>query len=129
MNLRRATSDDAEACGVVQYTSWVQTYTGLADDEFWERMSAERCVAAWVGWLAAGLDATLAEVDGRVVGFAFARESRENAVLPPGTPAQLWVADHNPRATRFYERNGFRADGATDDGEGFGGIAAIRMVR
>lgn len=52
-----------------------------------------------------------------------------DAVLPAGAAAQLWVARGNPRAVRFYERNGFTADGAEDDGSAFGGIAALRMVR
>ncbi|MGO1598183.1 MAG: GNAT family N-acetyltransferase [Brachybacterium sp.] len=51
------------------------------------------------------------------------------AVLPAGAPAQLWVAQGNPQAVRFYERHGFAADGATVDGSGFGGIAALRMAR
>ena len=29
-----------------------------------------------------------------------------------GSPAFLWVADRNPRATAFYRRNGFMFDGA-----------------
>lgn len=33
------------------------------------------------------------------------------AALPAGTPAQLWVAEQNPRARRFYARNGFAPDG------------------
>ncbi|TDE95172.1 GNAT family N-acetyltransferase [Occultella glacieicola] len=49
--------------------------------------------------------------------------------IHPGEPAQLWVADGNPRAIRFYERNGFRPDGATDDGATFNGLSALRMVR
>ncbi|WP_223402032.1 GNAT family N-acetyltransferase [Occultella gossypii] len=52
----------------------------------------------------------------------------DHAVLP-GTPAQLWVASDNPRALRFYERNGFRPDGVTDDGATFNGLPALRMVR
>lgn len=52
-----------------------------------------------------------------------------DAVLPPGTPAQLWAARDNPRALRFYERNGFVPDGAADDGSAFGGIASVRLVR
>ncbi|MET3934521.1 GNAT family N-acetyltransferase [Arthrobacter sp. OAP107] len=35
-----------------------------------------------------------------------------NAVIAPGAPAALWVADPNPRAQAFYRKNGFVADGA-----------------
>ncbi|WP_419707727.1 N-acetyltransferase family protein [Promicromonospora sp. NFX87] len=50
-----------------------------------------------------------------------------NAVLLPDSLAELWVAEANPRARRFYEKHGFVPDGArfTDDLE----IAEIRMVR
>ena len=63
----------------------------------------------------------------RAVGSAWV--VRVIAVLPPGSPAELWVASGNPRAVRFYERNGFTPDGTTDDGSAFGGIAALRMLR
>ncbi|HEY3573457.1 MAG TPA: GNAT family N-acetyltransferase [Arthrobacter sp.] len=49
-----------------------------------------------------------------------------NAVIAPGAPAALWVADPNPRAQPFYRKNGFIADGAVkieDD------VREIRMVR
>ncbi|WP_144882126.1 GNAT family N-acetyltransferase, partial [Isoptericola variabilis] len=36
-----------------------------------------------------------------------------DAVVAPGTPAQLWVARDNPKARAFYGRNGFEPDGAT----------------
>lgn len=43
-------------------------------------------------------------------------------------PAYLWVADGNDRAIRFYQRNGFRLDGATSaDRED--GLVETRMVR
>ena len=44
-------------------------------------------------------------------------------------PAQLWVAEANPRAIRFYERNGFRADGATLTDPAVEDLREIRMVR
>ena len=66
----------------------------------------------------------LAQHQGRGIGRALLE-----AVLPAGAPAQLWVAQGNPPAVRFYERHGFVADGATVDGSGFGGIAALRMAR
>jgi GNAT superfamily N-acetyltransferase len=34
------------------------------------------------------------------------------AVVAPGAPAQVWLAEENPRARRFYERHGFVHDGA-----------------
>jgi hypothetical protein len=45
----------------------------------------------------------------------------------PDSPTELWVAEADPRARRFYEKHGFVSDGArfTDDLE----IAEIRMVR
>lgn len=49
-----------------------------------------------------------------------------NAVIDRSAPAELWVADPNPRAQAFYRRNGFVTAGAvkTDDG-----VRAVRMVR
>jgi GNAT superfamily N-acetyltransferase len=35
-----------------------------------------------------------------------------DTVVAPRTPAQLWVAERNPRARRFYEKNGLLPDGA-----------------
>lgn len=48
------------------------------------------------------------------------------AVLDPGEPAALWVADPNPRAQAFYRRHGFVADGTTQVEDG---VREIRMVR
>ncbi|MGY1741676.1 MULTISPECIES: GNAT family N-acetyltransferase [unclassified Blastococcus] len=49
-----------------------------------------------------------------------------DAVVGPGEPTVLWVADPNPRAQAFYRRHGFVADGATQVD---GGVREIRMVR
>ncbi|MGC0362596.1 ribosomal protein S18 acetylase RimI-like enzyme [Rhodococcus sp. 27YEA15] len=40
-------------------------------------------------------------------------------------PAQLWVAEHNPRAHGFYRRNHFDADGATRQGA----LPEVRLAR
>lgn len=50
------------------------------------------------------------------------------AVLPVGAPAQLWVAEENPRARRFYARNGFTPDGARFLDESLD-LAEVRLVR
>jgi GNAT superfamily N-acetyltransferase len=52
-----------------------------------------------------------------------------DAVIGPGVPCQLWVAEDNPRARRFYERNGFAVEGARITDESFADIAEVRMVR
>ncbi|PFG41535.1 acetyltransferase (GNAT) family protein [Isoptericola jiangsuensis] len=86
--LRKAVKSDAEACGRVQHASWVETYTGLASDDFWERATPARCVTVWEGWLDDGLDATVAEIDGEVIGFAFARPAVD-ARHPPVRDVEL----------------------------------------
>lgn len=44
-------------------------------------------------------------------------------------PAQLWVAKNNGRALRFYEKNGFAADGTAQVDPDLYGLVEIRMVR
>lgn len=53
-----------------------------------------------------------------------------DAALPQGRPAYLWVFSDNPRAIRFYERNGFAADGfSASTGVEWGNVPMHRMVR
>jgi GNAT superfamily N-acetyltransferase len=51
-----------------------------------------------------------------------------DTVVAPRTPAQLWVAERNPRVRRFYEKNGFLPDGARFVDERLG-LAEVRHVR
>ncbi|MBW4043155.1 MAG: GNAT family N-acetyltransferase [Acidobacteria bacterium] len=52
------------------------------------------------------------------------------AVLPAGTPAELWVFEANPRARAFYTKQGFAPDGARHEfGPELHHQAEIRMVR
>lgn len=44
-------------------------------------------------------------------------------------PAVLWVAPQNPRAIRFYERNGFAFDGVSEDDPAAPKITDARMIR
>jgi ribosomal protein S18 acetylase RimI-like enzyme len=46
-----------------------------------------------------------------------------------GRPAQLWVAKDNARARRFYDKNGFAADGTEQVDPDLDGLVEIRMVR
>ncbi|UZN03698.1 GNAT family N-acetyltransferase [Cellulomonas sp. S1-8] len=158
--LRAAALDDAERAGALHHACWVETFAGLASPELWDRLTVDRSVATWRRLLAGGLDATVADLDGALVGVAVAGRAQDrgghppvrerelgnlyvlaahhgtgvgqallDAVLPPGTRAQVWAARDTPRARRFYERNGFRADGATEDGSTFGGVVSLRLVR
>ncbi|GAB4084871.1 GNAT family N-acetyltransferase [Myceligenerans cantabricum] len=52
-----------------------------------------------------------------------------DAVVPPDEPCQLWVAEDNPRARRFYERNGFALEGARITGEDLPDVTELRMTR
>lgn len=44
-------------------------------------------------------------------------------------PAVLWVAKENPRARRFYEKNGFLVDGTEQTDPDLDGLVEVRMVR
>lgn len=46
-----------------------------------------------------------------------------------GSPACLWVAAENPRAIRFYEKNGFHPDGVRKTDADVEGLEEIRLVR
>ncbi|MFQ1000424.1 N-acetyltransferase family protein [Modestobacter sp. SSW1-42] len=138
--LRPATAADAAGIGPCHLACWRETYAGLLSPEFLAARSAERFTANWAQLLAdpATPPVVVAEVDGEVVGFAQTAPSRDtppardeelvslylraarhgsglgqdllDAVLAD-RPASLWVAEENSRARRFYERNGFAADG------------------
>jgi ribosomal protein S18 acetylase RimI-like enzyme len=70
-----------------------------------------------------GMLYTLAEVHGRGIGDALL------AAVLGDTPAQLWVAEENPRARRFYERHGFRWGGVRKLDDHLDGLAEVLLVR
>jgi len=100
---------------------------------------------AVVGWLAAGPSRdddrheTQAEIWAVYVhpdawrtgaGSALMSTALERLVDEGYTEATLWVFEANPRARRFYERHGYRTDGATSIFERGGGQAVeIRYRR
>lgn len=154
--VRRATTDDAEAIARVHAASWRETYGRFVDDpdtDPW--FDVDRRITMWRAELARrALSTVVATDDSGVIGFAAVQAvSEPDAVRPEeltmlyvlarahGTgagqalldavlgdrPASLWVAADNPRAHAFYRLNGFVADGATSS---FGPIATtVRLVR
>jgi GNAT superfamily N-acetyltransferase len=150
---------DAEALGRVHATCWHETYDHLISKAALENVSPKRLAELWTHWAQQGEDFTMvaALVEGEIVGFAGSgpardRDAPRNRELyfiylldrfhgtgigqklfdAVGSDAELylWVAEDNPRAHRFYTRNGFSLDGATHT-EPFLGetLTEVRFVR
>lgn len=156
--MRAPVVEDAPAIHAVHRASWLETYAHLLEAAVIERRyaDAERWRASWRELIARGV-VSVAERDGRVVGWAYAvptgggprdRELEGIYLLAEAhgsglgqalldavigdAPAFLWVAEGNPRAEAFYRRNGFERDGAVDRhrvaSDGTA-LTAVRMVR
>ena len=129
---------DAEIRGkaYVHWSCWHEAYADVVSAAYLEKLTLEKCEQMAFQWR----DNILVAKDGeRVVGFAgygeaapdtgelFAlyvlKEYRGSGVAQSLMSAAaerlsaypkigLWVLKENPRAIRFYEKHGFRADGA-----------------
>jgi len=151
---------DAEALGRVHATCWHETYDHLISKAALEKISPRRMAELWTHWAAQGPEfrMTAALVDGEIVGFAGSGPARDrdapafrelyfiyllhaqhgtgigqrlfDSVVDEGEPLYLWVAEDNPRAHRFYARNGFALDGDAHT-EPFLGetLTEVRFVR
>lgn len=157
--IRPIRDTDAEALGRVHATCWHETYDHLISAAAFEHLSPRRMAELWNHLAERGEEYAqyAALVDGEIVGFAGAGPARDEDaprerelyfiyVLDAyhGTgigsqlfeatvgdePVYLWVAEDNPRAHRFYARNGFVADGAEQDQPFLGEeIHEVRLVR
>jgi ribosomal protein S18 acetylase RimI-like enzyme len=160
--IRPLRDGDADALAVVHVTSWRETYTGLVPEEMYNEHALEQRRAFWTQAVSRSATGELrstvrvAELAGRIVGFASAGPSRPGAQRRPlelsmiytlaevhgrgigdallasvlgDSPAQLWVAEQNPRARRFYERHGFTWDGTRKLDENIDDLAEILLVR
>ena len=151
---------DAEALGRVHATCWHETYDHLISKAALENVSPKRLAELWTHWAAQGPEFKMfaALSDGEIVGFVGSGPARDrdaprgrelyfiylldafhgtgtgqrlfDAAVENDEPVYLWVADDNPRAHRFYTRNGFTLDGATHT-EPFLGetLTEVRFVR
>jgi len=151
---------DAEALGRVHATCWHETYDHLISKAALEKISPRRMAELWTHWAAQGPEFKMfaALVDGEIVGFAGSGPARDkdapafhelyfiylldawhgtgigqklfDSVVDHDEKLYLWVAEDNPRAHRFYARNGFVLDGATHT-EPFLGetLTEVRFVR
>lgn len=151
---------DAEALGRVHAHCWHETYDHLISAAALEKVSPRRLAELWTHWALQGPDFRMvaALVDGEVIGFAGSGPARDrdpvrdrevyfiyllsefqgtglgqrlfDAVVTADEGVYLWVAEDNPRAHRFYVRNGLALDGATHT-EPFLGetLTEVRFVR
>jgi len=151
---------DAEALGRVHATCWHETYDHLISTAALENVSPKRLAELWTHWALQGPEFKMvaALVNGEIIGFAGSGPARDrdaprgrelyfiyllskyhgtgtgqklfDAVVEKNEPLYLWVAEDNPRAHRFYTRNGFVLDGATHT-EPFLGetLVEVRFVR
>jgi GNAT superfamily N-acetyltransferase len=151
---------DAEALGRVHAKCWHETYDHLISKAALESVSPRRLAELWTHWAVQGPEFRMsaALVEGEIVGFVGSGPARDkdaprgrelyfiylleqyqgtgigqklfDAAVDEGEELYLWVADDNPRAHRFYQRNGFVLDGASHT-EPFLGetLTEVRFVR
>lgn len=139
VKIRIADVNDAYGKGYVHYHSWIETYTGLINQEYLNSLSLERCIK-----LARKHpeNTFVALVDNKVIGFACYIKSRDNDLNDSGEITaiyvlqayqdkgigralmsacikaleefkniSLWVLKSNKKAIEFYRYLGFKLDG------------------
>ena len=138
ITFRKAVPDDADAVGSVHFRAWIETYTGLINEEYLSKLSAER--SAGIFRRTACKNMFVAVADGKIVGFCAYSASRDADIENCGlyvlkayqrkgiggelmrraqgalradgyTSMSLWVLDSNANAVAFYEKSGLKFDG------------------
>lgn len=151
---------DAESLGRVHAKCWHETYDHLISTAALENVSPRRMAELWSHWATQGPEYRMsaALVDGDIVGFVGSGPARDedapaerelyfiyllsawhstglgqrlfDAAVDEAESLYLWVAEDNPRAHRFYGRNGFSLDGASHEHEFLGEmLTEVRFVR
>ena len=151
MEIRRASVTDAADVAAVHVRTWQAAYAHVFGSERLAGIDAARRVEVWTRALNAREPVFVADDEGRIVGFVSLGgcELRAIYVLPDtwGTGAGpglmraavahlrergceegfLWVLEDNPRARRFYEREGWELDGSRKEDEFLGvRVAEVR---
>lgn len=151
---------DADRIAELHVAAWRETYTHLLPEGFFTPEFVRGRHAMW-HWVLdeprEGQTVRVAEVDGELVGVAFAGPSMGDGEHPRArhlysiyvlgawhgsgagqalldetlgdAPAMLWVAKQNPRAIAFYRRNGFAFDGTEQIDPMAPAIIDARMLR
>lgn len=136
MTIRPAVVSDAPAVASVHVRTWQTAYRGLIPDSVLSTLSVEARTSMWERAIPSG-GVWVALADDTVTGFASAGPSRDDAAfelyaiyvlssawgtglgfglmqaaLAGQRDVIVWALESNTRARRFYERLGFRTDGA-----------------
>jgi GNAT superfamily N-acetyltransferase len=157
--LEQPALSDAKDIAHVHVQGWAETYSHLLPAHFYDDATLVRRKQMWTSLLSDSERSSrlsIARAGSQIVGLALAGPS--TGTTPPralelqilyvlkshhgtgagqalldaviGTePAQLWVAEKNPRAKAFYYRNGFRPDGSRYVDTDANDLAEIRLVR
>jgi GNAT superfamily N-acetyltransferase len=151
VEIRRASVSDAAEIAAVHVHTWQAAYQDVFGAERLAGIDTPRRVAGWTRALEEEEPTFVADDDGRVVGFVSLRACELRAIYAlPETwgsgagpalmraaveqlreegcaEAFLWVLEDNPRARRFYEREGWDIDGARKEDEFLGvRVAEVR---
>ncbi|MES2171145.1 MAG: GNAT family N-acetyltransferase [Actinomycetota bacterium] len=154
--VRRAELLDAPAIARVHLAAHLEAYSHVIDPALLEDFTLEMREGVWAKSLEhGGSDVWVAERDGEIVGFSSSGPPRDDPPARPlelwslyllqsehgsgagqllldvavaDRPTSLWVLGQNPRARRFYERNGFALDGAQKLDARWN-VVDLRMVR
>ncbi len=155
--IREAKLEDAKDKGYVHYKSWQETYTGIINQEYLDKMSIEKCVKIAEEYLENNL---VAEFDGKIVGFLcynpcrdtdyencseivavyILKEYQKKGIgkmlmdesikrLSGYKKLALWVLENNKSAIEFYEKYGFSIDGTKKEAVLVTPVTALRMVK
>ena len=98
-DIRPATADDADEIGYVHATSWLETYTGLINDEFLAALSPEKSAEKFRE--TGCRDTLVLTADNRVVGFTVSGRTRDNKM--PGSYGDI----HAIYILKPYQRRGY----------------------
>lgn len=159
ITVRRPEPNDVETLADVHLRCWQETYADQLPDAYLGDVGWESRRRTWQAIVDDGchdMFPWVAETENGIVGFAMSADSQDaedvrdvqlfmlyvleefhgsgagqelfDASLGE-QPAQLWMAKDNPRARRFYEKNGFAADGAEKVDSASNGLKTVRMVR
>ncbi len=148
------TEDEIRGKAYVHWKSWQESYRGIVDDGYLDRMTVSRCEEMAsrypentlvakdgdrvIGFACAGavngeIDAgevyalyVLEEYQKRGIGYALMREAL--SLLKGCRVVYLWAFKENAKAIRFYEHVGFRQDGTEKELVLGSPVKGIRMT-